>query len=126
MKKFVFNSVKAANLAKTANVAEKQQDANAKTLLTVANNPPSCVDQNSLADISKPSAGEISGEINNVSSVRNVSNGVTQKLKIEPMKRCLHGERCSNLHAPGEQRPVCGVNGEPVFDLKKCPNGKWL
>jgi len=39
MKKFVFNSVKAANLAKTANVAEKQQDANAKTLLTVANNP---------------------------------------------------------------------------------------
>lgn len=48
------------------------------------------------------------------------------QLKIEPMEICLYGNKCFQLDAPGDRRPMCKATGVPVFDLKRCPKGWWL
>lgn len=45
---------------------------------------------------------------------------------IEPLTTCLHSRPCPHLQAPGGQRPVCRVNGGPIFDFEQCPKGLWF
>ncbi|MBA2883059.1 hypothetical protein HNR65_003416 [Desulfosalsimonas propionicica] len=127
MKKFSFNKEQAAKVAKEANAEEKQQVVNANELLKSANDSGTHVDeQEFLASISKPLASNIFNRNNNFSNISNISNEAGLNLKIEPMAECLHGKTCADLQAPGEQRPVCRIGGEPVFDLEQCPKGWWF
>jgi hypothetical protein len=47
------------------------------------------------------------------------------KYQIEKLEECLHGRKCKNLVSLPPARPLCRISGEPIFDLKDCPDGLW-
>ena len=44
--------------------------------------------------------------------------------KVEKMKTCLDGQACGCISLQND-RPVCKKSGQPIFDMPKCPVGRW-
>jgi len=48
-----------------------------------------------------------------------------KQLDIEPIKKCLHNQKCKYLVSRAGERPMCKYEGEAIFDLDECPFGWW-